>query len=411
MTDRDRSPSFDAGPTPDEKSVVLVTGATGFLGRYLMRDLSRHGVPMAVLVRPGRRADARQRVEAMRRFWKQHAGDHVPLPKVLSGDILSENLGLSSDERQWVAENVGSVLHNAASLSFVSTGRQAEPWRSNIDGTQNVLDVCRDAAIRRFHHVSTAYIAGTRRGRIYEHETNVGQEFGNCYEESKLLAEEQVRGMLADGGLEQLTVFRPGIIVGDSRTGFVSTFHHVYSALQMAHVLADSLGRWDHTGRMNASNVRIPMTGRERKHLVPVDWVSECMARVIADPTLHGQTYHLTPRCAIEMRVLRDMIEESIGYYGIDLEVPEPGTPPRSEAEALFMQQQEVYESYWNDDPLFDTTNIREALPDLPCPHVDRTMMLRMADTAIEMGFRFADPKPERAADPYEQAAEEAVAS
>ena len=386
----------------DAKDVVLLTGATGFLGRYLLRDLGRRGVPLAVLVRPGRKDSAQARVDGMRRFWRRHAGEEVPAPKVLAGDILSDSLGLSPDDREWVAENVGSMLHNAASLSFVSTGRHAEPWRSNVDGTANVLDVCRDASIRRFHHVSTAYVAGTRRGRIYEHEVNVGQEFGNCYEESKLMAEEQVRGLHAAGELDDLTVFRPGIILGDSRDGFVSTFHHVYSALQMAHVLAGSMGRWDHTGRMNASNVRIPMTGQESKHLVPVDWVSDCMARVVADPALHGKTYHLTPRCPVRMRVLRDMIEETVGYYGIDLEIPEPGTPPQSEAEELFMQQQEVYESYWNDDPLFDTTNVRASLP--PCPHVDRSMMIRLAETAIEMGFRFSDPKPERTLEPAEEA-------
>ena len=382
-----------ATPEP-RKPVTLLTGASGFLGRYLLRDLSAKNVPLAVLVRPSRRADAQARVEAMVRFWKQHAGVDVRPPKVLAGDILSDSLGLGADDRDWVAENVGTMLHNAASLSFVSTGRHAEPWRSNIDGTQNVLDACEDAGIRHFHHVSTAYIAGTRTGRVYENETDVGQGFGNCYEESKLEAERLVRGLHAEGRLDQLTVFRPGIILGDSRDGFVSTFHHVYSALQMAYVLAKQMGRWDHTGRMNASHVRMPMTGEECKHLVPVDWVSEAMARIVADPALHGQTYHLTPRCPVKMRVLRDMIEESVGYYGVKLEIPEPGDPPQSEAEELFLEQQEVYSSYWNDDPRFDTTNVRTALPDLPCPHVDRAMMLKLADAAIEMDFRFSDPKP-----------------
>ena len=390
--------AFDETASGDpRRPTILLTGATGFLGRYLLRDLSAKGVSLALLVRPSRRADAETRVGGMLRFWKQRAGVDIPRPKVLSGDILTEHLGLSSDDRDWMAENVGSVLHNAASLSFVSTGRHAEPWRSNIDGTQIVLNACADAGIRNFHHVSTAYVAGKRRELIREVETNVGQEFGNCYEESKLMAEELVRGRLQDGLLDQLTVHRPAIIIGDSRDGFVSTFHHVYSALQMAYVMADSMGRWDHTGRMNAANVRIPMTGQEHKNLVPVDWVSEAMSRIVADPALHGQTYHLTPRASIEMRVLRDMIEESIGYYGIRLEIPEPGSPPKSEAEALFMQQQEVYESYWNDDPVFDSSNVRAALPDLPCPHVDRSMMLRMAETAIEMNFRFNDPRPEKA--------------
>lgn len=377
----------------DPREFVLLTGATGLLGRYLIRDLAEQNVPLAVLVRPSRKSSAEDRVAAICRFWKQDYGLDIPVPKVLVGNILDERLGLSPDDFDWAADNVGSMLHNAASLSFVSTGRQSEPWRSNIDGTQTVLDFCRDTNLRKFFHVSTAYVAGKRRGRIMEGELNEGQEFGNCYEESKLLAEEMVEASLHRGELDELTVFRPGIILGDSQTGFTSTFHHVYSALQMAYVLAGQMGRWDYTGRANASHVRIPMEGNERKHLVPVDWVSAVMSHIIGSPEHHGKNYHLTPRCPMQMRLFRDMIEQSIGYYGVVLGIPEKGTPPTSEAEELFLQQQEVYSSYWADDPTFDTTNTRNAAPHLPCPHVDRAMLMHFADVAIDMNFKFADPK------------------
>lgn len=379
--------------TVSTKDHVLLTGATGLLGRYLIRDLSDLNVPLAVLVRPSRRASVEQRIDAICNFWKEHSGNDVTRPKVLSGNILDENLALSSEDREWAAENVSTMLHNAASLSFVSTGRESEPWRSNIDGTQTVLDFCKDADVRQFFHVSTAYVAGLRRGVILENELNVGQEFGNCYEESKLTAEEMVHAAKNGGDLDELTVFRPGIILGDSQTGFTSTFHHVYAALQMSHVLSQQMGRWDYTGGANASNVRIPMNGDERKHLVPVDWVSAVMAHIIATPKTHGDTYHLTPRCPMQMRMFRDMIEQTVGYYGVKLEIPEPGDPPMSEAEALFMEQQEVYSSYWSDDPRFDTSNTRAAAPHLPCPHLDLTMLNYFADVAIDMNFKFNDPK------------------
>ena len=384
-----------------DRPYVLLTGATGLLGRYLLRDLAAEHVPLAVLVRPSRKADPALRVEAMRLFWAEQGVD-VPSPRVLAGDILSENLGLSGEDRMWAAEHCGLMLHNAASLSFVSTGRASEPWRSNVDGTANVLEFCRDAAIRQFHHVSTAYVAGKRTGCAREDELDVGQEFGNPYEESKLQAEQMVKAAAASGGpLDQVTTYRPGIIIGDSQTGFTSTFHNIYAFLQIAHTMLP-VAKWeDDTKKPNASHYHFAMGDEARKHLVPVDWVSAAMSYLLARPALHGRTYHLTPRVPIRVPLLRDMIEEACGYYGVSVsDEPREGAGEADELVQLFMEQQRVYDSYWRDDPKFDDTNTRAAVP-FPCPHVDRDMLVKLARTAIDMRFRHNDPRvktPEPAA-------------
>lgn len=381
----------------EKRRCVLLTGATGLLGRYLLRDLAEQNVPVAVLVRPSRKAEPAQRIEAMRLDWARRGFD-VPVPKVLAGDILSENFGLDGDDRMWVAENCGSLLHNAASLSFVSTGRQSEPWRSNVDGTANVLEFCRDAAIRRFHHVSTAYVAGKRTGVAYESELDVGQEFGNPYEESKLQAETMVK---AADFLDCVTTFRPGIIIGDSADGFTSTFHNIYAFLQIAHAMLP-VARWDDAvGKPNASHYRFAMGETATKHLVPVDWVSAAMAHIVARPNLHGRTYHLTPRVPIRVTLLRDMIEETCGYYGVRVTEQDVELESDDEFLKMFMEQQKVYDSYWRDDPRFDDTNTRAAVP-FACPHVDRAMLVKLANAAIAMRFRHNDPKvakPTRAVD------------
>lgn len=370
---------------------LLVTGATGLLGRYLLRDLADQGVPLALLVRPSRKASPQERIDAMRADWAERGFD-IPAPRVLAGDILSENFGLSGDDRLWAAENCGALLHNAASLSFVSTGRHSEPWRSNIDGTQIVLDFCRDAAIGKFFHVSTAYIAGKRTGTVFESELDVGQEFGNPYEESKAEAEGMVK---AADFLDPVTTFRPGIIVGDSETGFTSTFHNIYAFLQIAHTMLP-LANWeDDTGRPNASHYHFALGQHSTKHLVPVDWVSAAMAHIIPRPQHHGQTYHLTPRVPIRVRLLRDMIEEALGYYGVRVTDQRADISDADELVQLFMKQQEVYDSYWRDDPRFDDANTRRAVP-FACPHVDREMLVKLAKAAIAMRFRHNDPKPER---------------
>lgn len=371
---------------------VLLTGATGLLGRYLMKDLAMRGIKLAVLVRPSRRHDPKTRVEAAMRVWDEQFNTRLPRPVVLAGDINTPDLGLSNHEIKWVAEHCDSMLHNAASLSFVSTGRDSEPWRSNVGGTEIVLDFCRQAGIDTFHHVSTAYVAGLRDGRVLETELNVGQAFANPYEESKVEAEEMVR---AAEFIRDLTVFRPAIIVGDSQSGLTFTYHNFYVMVQLCYTLCMSMGQTDFTRKINSSAVSINVDGHERKNLVPVDWVSEVMATIITDPALHGQTYHLTPRVPVTTRLIRDVLEEVMDMYGLGFSGAGERQVDAHEAEELFFKHMEVYHSYWKDDPEFDSSQTMAAVPHLPCPHVDRDMLVRLAQAAIERRFNWRDPKVE----------------
>ena len=174
-------------------SYHLLTGATGLLGNYLLRDLLLQEIPVAVLVRPNRKQTARQRIEAQMCAWDAEYGKPMPRPVVLEGDIAQADLGLDAVNIRWAAEYCSAVIHNAASLTFHSTSKDGEPWRSNIGGTRNVLEFSRSTGIRKFHHVSTAYVAGLRQGRILETELDVGQQFSNDYECSKLQAERSAK--------------------------------------------------------------------------------------------------------------------------------------------------------------------------------------------------------------------------
>ena len=368
---------------------LLLTGATGLLGRYLMRDLMEKGVQLAVLVRPSRRKAPELRIEAAMRYWEQQLGRKLPRPVVLAGDISLPDFGLSPAQIKWAAENCDGMLHNAASLSFVTTGRDAEPWRSNVGGTRNAIEFCRQANIRKFFHVSTAYVAGKRLDRVYENELDVGQEFGNCYEESKVEAETLVREAT---NFDSVTFFRPGIIIGDSVTGMTTTYHNIYVMMNLAKSLADHRSITDETGLALATTVHFNVNGNERKHLVPVDWVSAVMAHVICEPQHYGKTYHLTPRVPITMRLLRDVVEAEVGFYGVEFYGAGERRTDSSEKEDLFFQHMEVYDSYWREDPQFDSTNTQLAAPHLPCPLIDRQMLRHLCRVAIENKFNWKDP-------------------
>lgn len=369
---------------------LLLTGATGLLGNYLLRDLLQVSVPMAVLVRPTRKMSARQRVEMLLSGWEQSLGVQLPRPVVLEGDISQPDLGLDGHSIRWVVEYCSGIIHNAASLQFHATNSEGEPWASNVAGTKHMLEFCRATRIRQLFHVSTAYIAGLRTGRVLESEVDVGQQLSNDYEKSKVEAEKLVR---AADFLDDLTVFRPGIIIGDSQTGFTTTYHGYYAALQLVHTILKSHAP-NETGFIGGQFVRLGLEGNETKNLVPVDWVSAVMTHVIRNNEWHGRTYHLVPEHPVTTRLIRDVLEESNRFYGPIFVGADRHPDDLTELESLFYEHIRVYNSYWRMDPEFDRTNVLAAAPHLPCPHVDRELLARLSRVAIEAGFPTPGKKP-----------------
>ena len=138
---------------------------------------------------------------------------------------------------------------------------------------------------------------------------------------------------------------------------------------------------------MTGVSARFGVSGHETKNLVPVDWVSAVMTHVITHPEHHGKTYHLTPLHPVTARLLADIFEEAVGFYAVQLEGSGKPLAGLTEYEQLFCELISVYSSYWKDDPTFDSTNTRTAAPHLPCPHVDRKMLLKMAEYAMRVNF------------------------
>jgi thioester reductase-like protein len=372
---------------------LLLTGGTGLLGEYLVRDLLNRGIKLALLVRSSRKASAHQRVEALLARWEEECGLVLPRPVVLEGDLTEENLGLDAADLRWIARNAHTALHNAASLTFQAAGPDGEPWRSNLQGTQHVLDVCRQTGIRKLHHVSTAYVCGLRTGRILESELDAGQQHGNDYEISKFRAELLVREAAF---LDRPTIYRPSIILGDSQTGYTSTFYGFYAPLKlMSTMLSKAAGVAStreelvaHIGFASQHLTQIlNLAGDERKNYVPVDWVSAVMAHIITRPQHHGKTYHLTPAEPVKVALTRRAIEQAFEKYTELAERKTHSAAEWSEFERYFTEGMKVYQAYWRDDPLFDTTNTRAAAGHLACPELDAGLFLRTCQFAIESNF------------------------
>jgi nucleoside-diphosphate-sugar epimerase/acyl carrier protein len=388
---------------------VLLTGATGLLGAHLLRNWLRDEIPLAVVVRPVKTASAAARVEQLVSRWEQQAGYDLPRPVVLEGDIARPQLGLSADSLKWVARHCTSVMHNAASLAFVGEGRDGEPYRSNVDGTRHVLELCRTTGIRHLHHVSTAYVCGAREGVCLETELDVGQSHGNEYEVSKFESEQLVHRA---NFLETRTIYRPGIILGDSQTGWTTSFHGFYVPLKLIatlieHAVTSGLSQNVLRQQVRLSSQRLlgllGFRGSEQKNFVTVDWVADAMTSIVARPEHHGRTYHLTPQTTTPISLMQSVLERAFFENAIHLR-RQGAAPVETLGRAMsefdvgtllanfdefFVKRMEPYSSYWRDDPQFDTANTIRAVPHLRCPKLDAACLTRMCAYALRVNFGF----------------------
>jgi thioester reductase-like protein len=347
---------------------VLLTGATGFLGSYLLRDLIVADYPTAVLVRPSS-TDAVTRIAERIAFWSDRLRRSLPQPYVLAGDLAAPGLGLSWADRAWLGARRPIVVHAAARVAFQRSDA-GEPWITNLDGTRRLLELCADLGMGEFHHVSTAFVCGERTDRVFEEAPEQRTQFHNDYEASKYEAETLVRS----APHLRATIYRPSVLVGDSRTGYTCSYQGLYRFLKLADRLAPPRSEG---GSRRPLPLRLPFTGAERRDLAPVDWVAQAIVRLVSRPECCGRTYHLTAAEPIAMEEIKQAAEEVLHLEGVSW-AGRDGLSSRSALEETFQEHLREYWPYLNGDPAFDRSNTQFALPDLPCPRLDRELLERL---------------------------------
>jgi long-chain acyl-CoA synthetase len=258
--------------------VILLTGATGFLGTQVARRLlERTDHDLVALVQAPDQATARQLLARAWWDWPELAaaiGDRV---LALAGDVRASGLGLEAAAWRGLARRLTHVIHAAADLRL--TAPLAELRRTNVDGVAHVLELARaaqrDHGLVRLVHVSTAYVAGLRRGAVGEDDLTDRWGFANAYEHTKYEGERLVRAARTE---LPVTVVRPAMVVGDTRTGAIKTFNTVYVALRLYL-----------TGRLRV----LPTRPGLRVNIVPVDWVADATVGLTFNPAAQGLTVHL----------------------------------------------------------------------------------------------------------------------
>jgi thioester reductase-like protein len=257
---------------------VLLTGATGFLGMALLeRHLRCSDRPLHVLVRAAGDEEAQARVEhALARVCgARHP--HAGRVRAVRGDLTLPALGIGERGVARLCEEVGEIVHGAATVSFGEPLQRAR--QINVAGTSRMLDLAERCAaaggLRRFTYISTAYVAGEHAGCFSEDDLDVGQRFRNSYEQSKFEAETVVRER---HGLP-VTIVRPSIVVGDSRSGWTSSFNVLY---------------WPLRAFARGAYVAVPGRASAPVDVVPVDYVAAATMALSGAPEALGGTFHLT---------------------------------------------------------------------------------------------------------------------
>jgi thioester reductase-like protein len=253
---------------------ILITGFPGFIGARLIPLLLEQDPEASVvaLVEPRMVEKARAAAAELR------AGDRL---RIQPGDITLPRLGLDEATARTLANDVVAVHHLAAIYDLAVPQALAE--RVNVLGTQHVVDFCRTCPrLERHHYVSTAYVAGLRGGRVMEADLAAGQQFKNHYESTKFAAEVLVRASMDD---VPTTIYRPGIVVGDSRTGATQKFDGPYYLLR---VISASL-------RRGGGLLFQPGAMTAPFNVVPVDFIVDAIAAGARtdDDRFVGETLHL----------------------------------------------------------------------------------------------------------------------
>jgi len=376
---------------------VLLTGATGLLGQYLVRDLLAAGHRLALLIRGNLKATPLERMEGILQLWETRLETTLPRPLCIEADITKEGLGISPEDNDWINRHCSRMIHSAASLQFREETSTGEPYRTNVEGTRNVIRWLAQSRIRGLHYISTAYVCGRRDDLVMEDELDTGQEFRNDYERSKFQAEKMVREA---SFLDQLTVYRPVVITGDSETGYTSTYHGSYLYMKLAALLARNTDA-DENGNRHLP-IRWGLTGDERRNITPVEWNSKVITRLFDTPEAHGRTFQMPPR---KPTTMRQVIEFGTKYFNITgIEFAGYGfqdpNPPLTDLERLVWSSIEIYRAYDFKDPQFDQTNLRQFVPDVPCPELDNDVTQRL------IAYAEADRWGKRRPDPLVMAAD-----
>lgn len=285
-----------------DRETFFITGFPGFIANRLLERLARKECDFILLVQPLLLNRAREEIARIAPLSGRNVADF----QFVEGDISEPGLALSAADLELVQHETTRVFHLAAAYDLAVP--EALAMRVNAGGTRNVVELARTLPhLRQFHHVSTCYVAGKREGMILETELRHEAGYRNYYEESKYLAELEVESAKND---LPVTIHRPSVVCGDSRTGETGKYDGVY-------YLIHYLLRWPSMLSMiNIGNHKVSL------NLVPVNFVVDAMDALAFDDRAIGKTLQLADPSPLSTNQLFNAIANSIDGHKSKITAP-----------------------------------------------------------------------------------------
>jgi nucleoside-diphosphate-sugar epimerase len=350
-----------------------------------------------VLFRSRNSLSARQRVDQLL-DWFALDQQHRKNLEVVEGSLDGPTFDLSDKDSRRLLYNVDEIIHCASNTSF-SERKRAAVERANIDGLRNVLNLAAGGRCSFFHYVSTAYAAGRKDGLCRE-ELVENDEFTNVYEETKCRAERIVSEQCEREGIG-LSVYRPSIVYGNSRTGRSTKFNAVYYPIRTILFLRDlydaDLRERDGS---NAREMDVRLSGDGSLHLpirvevsenggvnlIPIDYLVDAFMALMEE-CMDGGIFHIVNRRLVPIDDLIDYTSRLFKIGG--MEPCSAGAfieKPKNALEILFDTYLEVYGPYMRDTRTFEDKKAQAILSrrNVVCPDFDFDVYSRCIKYAIE---------------------------
>ncbi|MBI5430414.1 MAG: SDR family oxidoreductase [Nitrosomonadales bacterium] len=370
---------------------ILLTGVTGQVGSALAPLLQEKGYRVLYLIRPNSEKDAQARLREVLPNLREG------LDIAINGDVTLPNAGMNEADIQAWGQKVDRVMHGAASTSF-NEAKVEITQHTNVNGTRNMLQLSEKLRVSDFHYMSTAYISGSA-GIFHETDFDVGQEFTNPYEASKLDAERVVRNW-RNG---KFTIHRLPIVLGDSNHGRVRTFQGYYGFfMPFWRLLQTWRQEWENDpqsclkngvrfeGRILELPLRIDCSHTSVVNLVSSDWVAGMLTKLLGIPST-SQTYHLVHPTPPKVRTAIEISLRHLGISGVrydDNIVELSGLLQQIQA-GVDKAINKYHRHYIKHGTIFTYDNLKRTLGDhyVPPPIVDEALLAKMLDYAMSVNF------------------------
>jgi NAD(P)-dependent dehydrogenase (short-subunit alcohol dehydrogenase family) len=248
----------------------FVTGATGFIGRYLVANLLKRRQPVHVLVR----RSSQKKLAELREHW---GADERQVIAVV-GDLSKKNLGIAEAELKKLKGRITHFFHLAAVYDLQATAESQQI--ANVEGTRHAVDFAGAIGAGCFHHVSSIAAAGLYEGVFREDMFEEAEELDHPYFKTKHDSE----GIVRRESKRPYRIYRPGFVVGDSKTGFIDKIDGPYYFFKAIQKMRQMIPVW------------MPTIGIEggRINIVPVDFVADALDFLAHKKGLDGKCFHLT---------------------------------------------------------------------------------------------------------------------